>query len=145
MECAQVATYRTPGIKVTWFNGTLWISDFIRSDGGTAINKTISVSNQTLILVTSYVSNLLVMRDLLWYACFQLYHLRSSHNLKRNLVRPCMRNISGLSASCWESQRLDLVFWWSATTKAISLPSPQIDISYGPEIEYSMICRTIVF
>lgn len=53
------------GTKVTLFNGTLRISDLIGCVGRREIDKTISVSNQTPIFVTSYVSYLLVMRYLL--------------------------------------------------------------------------------
>lgn len=78
------------------------LSDLMES---AEINETIFVSNQTLIFVTSYVSYLLVMRYLLWYASFQLYHLRASHILERDLVRPCMCNISGLSVPSWVRER----------------------------------------
>lgn len=143
-----------PGAKVTLFNGNLWIHDLIRTDGSTEINKTISVPNQTLIFVTSYASYLLVMRYLLWYARFQLYHLRVSHILKSELgeplhvqyIRPICSQLGERERERWKEKGKDWIssFWRSATTKAISLLRPQIAISCGTEIEYCTRYETLL-
>lgn len=104
MDCAHEGIFPLSN-KVTMFNGTLWINDLIGSDGSTEINKAISVSNQSLIFVKSYVSYPLVMRYLHWCACFQLYHLRASHILRRSSARPCMCNTSAPSVPSGESER----------------------------------------
>lgn len=114
------------------------------------INKAICVSNQTLIFVKlcelspGYeISALIHLLLTLSSTCIAYFETRS-------WMRPCMCDISAVSVLGWERGRekeKDWISssWRSATTKAISLPCPQIAISYGTEIEYCTRYKTLVF